>query len=118
MSNNLLTHLGNCIRSARLSCHLTQKELAQQTGLATRTIVKIEAGKMNPSYKTLCILIKRLGISANILFIPDLSDEERAIQHIIGKLQTCPQTEQQFLLNTLDHISNQLLMYQQHLDSE
>ena len=66
MPENALKHLGNCIRTARNECGLTQQELADQTGRGLRHIQNIEKGKINPSYEVLSVLIKRLGISADI----------------------------------------------------
>ena len=38
MPEDKFTFLGNCIRSARKDCQLTQQELADQSGLAVKTI--------------------------------------------------------------------------------
>lgn len=113
MPENKRIYLGSCIRSARISCHLTIQELAEQCGLTANTIHNIETGKMNPSYLTLYALIKRLGISAEILFNPTLSDEDLKTQHIIGKLQACTPENSRILLNTLDYLIDQFLSRQQ-----
>ena len=70
MPKDKLMYLGNRIRSARKSCALTQQELADQCGLAVKTVQDIENGRKNPSYETLSLLIDRLGITPNSLF-PD-----------------------------------------------
>ena len=58
-----LVYLGNRIHDARKECGLTQKELANQTGLAVKTVQDIEKGRKNPTYETLSRLICRLGVS-------------------------------------------------------
>lgn len=68
MPKDKLIYLGDCIRSKRKDCNLTQQELADQCGLAVKTIQDIEKGRKNPSYITLSLLIERLGISPNSLF--------------------------------------------------
>lgn len=40
-----LVYLGNRIHDARKECGLTQKELANQTGLAVKTVQDIEKGR-------------------------------------------------------------------------
>lgn len=68
MPESDLTFLGMRIRAARKACDLTQQELADQTGLAIKTVQDIEHGVKNPTYETIALLIKRLGISASVLF--------------------------------------------------
>ena len=70
-----LIYLGNRIRAARKDCNLTQQELADQCGLAVKTIQDIEKGRKNATYETLASLIERLGIPANTLFQPKTSIE-------------------------------------------
>ena len=115
MPDDKLVYLGNCIRNARISCNLTQQELADQACLAVKTVQNIEKGKMNPSYEILFPLIKRLGISANTLFDPSISAEDADIQQFIGKFQACSLENRQFLLNTLSYLAEQLLVLQKTL---
>jgi len=117
MPEDNLTFLGNRIRLERLRCNLTQQELADQSGLAVKTIQDIEKGRKNPTYETLSRLIERLGISANILFQVSNSIEEDEIQRFLGKFQSCSHNNQQLLLNTLDFLTEQLLDLQQKSES-
>lgn len=68
MPKNTATHLGNCIRAARQSCRLTQQELADQCHVAVKSVQKIENGTMNPSFDILRPIVRRLGISGDLLF--------------------------------------------------
>ena len=72
MPEDKFTFLGRRIRAARKECKLTQQELADQSGLAVKTIQDIEKGRKNPTYETLCMLIDRLGVSPNTLFPQNL----------------------------------------------
>ena len=38
MPNDKLLYLGNCIRTARTACSLTQQELADQSNVAIKTV--------------------------------------------------------------------------------
>lgn len=109
--------LGNCIRAARKACGLTQQELAEQAGIAVKTVQDIEAGRKNTTYETLCQLIKRLGISANTIFPGNTSLDDEKIQHFLGKFQSCSQANQTIPLSTLDFLSEQLLTNQNNSES-
>lgn len=111
MPDNKLIYLGNRIRNARKNCGLTQQELADQTGLAVKTIQDIEKGRKNTTYETLSLIIERLGISANMLFPSKISAEDEEIQRFIGKFQTCTPEIRKVLLNTLDSLTEQLLSF-------
>ena len=52
MPKDNLLFLGSRIRFMRKKCGLTQQALADQCGLAVKTIQDIEKGRKNPSYET------------------------------------------------------------------
>ena len=63
----------NVIRAiieARISQNLTQKELAEKTGIHQSEISKIENGTRNPSIKLLQRLAEGMGMVLNITFEP------------------------------------------------
>ena len=68
MPKDKLMYLGNRIRSERKNCDLTQQELADQCGLAIKTVQDIENGRKNPSYETLSLLIERLALPLILFF--------------------------------------------------
>ena len=78
-----LVLLGKRIRDARKECGLTQKELADQTGLAAKTIQDIENGRKNPTYDTLARLMGRLGISPDTLFLLKSPVPDEEIKHFL-----------------------------------
>ena len=55
---------------ARNSQNLTQKELAEKTGINQANISKLENGNMNPSLKLLKRLADGMGMNLRIEFIP------------------------------------------------
>ena len=107
MPEDKFIFLGKRIRSARKECQLTQQELADQSGLAVKTIQDIEKGRKNPTYETLCLLIDRLGVSANTLF-----PSKSTLQHLLGKLQACNKQNQKMVLNSLNFLVEQVLEIQ------
>lgn len=118
MPDDKLKFLGQRIREARARCDLTQQELADQTGLAIKTVQDAEAGRKNCTYETLSALIERLGISANTLFPACVSIEDEKIQRLIGKLQSCSPENQEILLDTLDFLAEKLIANQYKSDFE
>lgn len=63
----------NIIRAivdARISQNLTQKELAEKTGIAQAEISKLENGTRNPSIKLLQRLADGMGMVLNVTFTP------------------------------------------------
>ena len=56
MPEDKFIFLGKRIRSARKECRLTQQELADQSGLAVKTIHDIEKGRKNPTYGVILYL--------------------------------------------------------------
>lgn len=60
--------LGDVIKTAREVASLTQAELAEKTGIDSRTILNIENYHGNPKMQVLYPLIRALGIDANEIF--------------------------------------------------
>ena len=58
------------IVDARLSRNMTQKELAEATGIAQGEISKLENGTRNPSIKLLQRLAEGMGMTLNVSFLP------------------------------------------------
>ena len=55
---------------ARIAQNLTQKELAERTGIDQADISKLENGNANPSLRTLQRLAAGMGMQVKIEFIP------------------------------------------------
>ena len=63
----------NVIRAmidARISLNMSQKELAEKTGIAQTEISKLESGKRNPSIKLLQRLAAGMGMVLKVTFVP------------------------------------------------
>lgn len=55
---------------ARKACGLTQKQLADKTGIAQSDISKLENGNANPSLRTLRRLAEGMGMQIRLEFVP------------------------------------------------
>ena len=118
MPADKLQYLGNCIRTARKACSLTQQELADQTGVAVKTVRNIELGTMNPSYEILFPIVNRLGLTTSDLFNLEPNEREEEIQRFLGKFKACNRADQINLLNTLDFLAEQLLAIQDESETK
>lgn len=55
---------------ARKNCNMTQKELAERTGIDQSDISKIETGNANPSLSTLKRLAEGMDMVLRLEFVP------------------------------------------------
>lgn len=73
---NVKVQIGESIRKRRELLGLLQPQLAVISGVSTRTIQLVEAGKGNPALGTLLQLAEPLGLTLQ-LTLKDLSKQER-----------------------------------------
>lgn len=64
---------GDRLKEARLSCGLTQDELAKRTGTVKATISSYELGKTEPDMYRISQFISVLGVDANFLFRDEMA---------------------------------------------
>ena len=76
--------LGDAVKDARVHAGLTQEELAERTGMSTRTVMNIEKGKGNPELTTVAPLICALQIDPNLVFYPERRESSEAQQQLIS----------------------------------
>ncbi len=62
------------IIDARKNSGMTQKELAEKTGINQADISRLENGSSNPSLKTLQRLAEGMGMTLKIEFVPSMSN--------------------------------------------
>ncbi len=92
-----LKKLGEQVRQLRKGRKWSQQKLSDISGLAVRTISRIERGVMNPSFEVLATLVDVLGISFDFLFTsPD--DQDTDLQEMIGLYRACPKQGRRLIL--------------------
>ncbi len=109
MRKNILQHIGAIVSGKRNEEHLTQQQLAQQTGRVLRHIQNIEKGRVNASVEVLADVIYRLGLSADVLFYQDMPKVEQQTKQLLCKFAACTEEERAFLLKTVDCMAEQML---------
>ena len=109
MRKNILQHIGAVVSGKRNEKHLTQQQLAQQTGRGLRHIQNIEKGRVNASVEVLADVIYRLALSSDVLFYPDMPEIEQQTKQLLAKFAACTEDERAFLLKTVDCMVEQML---------
>ena len=85
---NLLTTVGNNLKTYRLSRKMTQEQLAELVGVSTSFCANIERGKKGVSIFILRDLADALGVTVNDLLYDDNTDHR--IEKITLLLQNKP----------------------------
>lgn len=71
MENINTAYMGTVFKTARLSAHLTQEEVAEKIGVSTRYIMALENENKHPSLDILLKLVHTLNIPADAILYPD-----------------------------------------------
>ena len=116
MPDSILKHMGKVVSAKRKMLNLTQQQLADQVGHELRHIQNIEKGRVNPSFEVLADVIKRLGIAPNVLFYPDMAEQEAEIQRLCGELAFCTKEERKLIIDTANYMAQQLIS--RHTDTQ
>lgn len=106
-----LQYLGEQIKAEQNRCGLTQQELAEQSGRGLRHLQGIENGLVNPSYEVLSSIVHRLAMSGDILFNPDIDEQEKELRHLLNKFAACTTDERKFLMETIDFMVEQFIRH-------
>ena len=81
--------LGDIIKAARQKSGLTIEELANRLDITERYLYRIENQGKKPSFDILYKLIRELGISPDLIFYPERSDQDSEIEDLIRRLYNC-----------------------------
>ncbi len=107
-----LEKLGNQVRQFRNGRKWSQQKLSDVSGLAVRTISRIERGLMNPSYTVLATLVKVLDISFDSLFTSS-GDQDVDLQEMIGLYRACPEKGKRLILASTRTLVAELIATEQ-----
>jgi len=62
-----VVHIGDKLKEGRTRELLTQRELAEKSGVGVNTIIRIERNQVNPHFRTIRKLAGALGIDPRAL---------------------------------------------------
>ena len=106
MPEDILARLGQKMKKARKNRHMTQQKLSDASGIAVRTISKIERGLMNPSFEVLAAQVSVLGTSFDSLFTSCDGGETEGVQELVGLYRLCPANKQRLILDIIRVIAH------------
>ena len=109
MPDENLIKLGNHVKQIRKERKMSQQKLSDISGLAVRTISKIERGKMNPSYEVLSTLVSVLGISFDSLFTFTNNQISTEIQEIERRYSACSEQGRRLILASVRALADELM---------
>ena len=87
--------IGKILRENREAQGLTRQQLSEKSTVSDRQISAIELGEKGPSMNSLELLLRSLGLSADQIFYPELTEADPMMTQITHLAATC--TEQQKL---------------------
>lgn len=85
--------IGRILREYREAQGLTRQQLSEKSTVSDRQISAIELGEKGPSMNSLELLLRSLGLSADQIFYPELTEADPMMTQITHLAATC--TEQQ-----------------------
>lgn len=85
--------IGRTLRESREVQGLTRQQLSEKSTVSDRQISAIELGEKGPSMNSLELLLRSLGLSADRIFYPELTEDDPMLAQITHLAATC--TEQQ-----------------------
>ncbi len=97
--------LGERIRKARKSKHMTQETLAEICSLSCAHIGHIERGTRIPSLDTIFRISQALGVSLDYLIFDSLGDDTDSISSIERILEGVDKTQRKNIINTIKAMS-------------
>ena len=98
--------LGNALREARIRNGFTQRGLAEQLTMDSRTILNIENYNGNPKMTILYPLVRELGIDPWDIFYPELKQDKSAFRQIHILLKDCRDDEMASLIPVVEAALN------------
>lgn len=107
--NQLVSALGEAVRSTRKSKNLSQEALAEKIGVCKRTIIDIEKNTGNPKFEILCMLVRELDLPLYKVFYPEMSEENLEVKNmLLQELDGCSEYEMKIILSMVKSLRDTL----------
>ncbi len=98
--NQLVSALGEAVRSTRKSKNLSQEALAERIGVCKRTIIDIEKNTGNPKFEILCMLVRELDLPLYQVFYPESTEKNLEVKNMLMReLSGCSEYEMKIILS-------------------
>lgn len=93
--------LSSVIKNARHRSGLTVEALAEKTGISERYIYRIENEEKKPKFDVLLLLVRALGISADLIFYPEKPVKDSRIEDLVHMLYNCDERSLEIIKATV-----------------
>lgn len=98
--NQLVSALGEAVRSTRKSKNLSQEALVEKIGVCKRTIIDIEKNTGNPKFEILCMLVRELDLPLYQVFYPESTGKNLEVKNLLMReLSECSEYEMKIILS-------------------
>ena len=101
MEHTDLDNLGGTLKAARKSRKLTREKMAESVGISPRYLSAIENEHKNPSLSLLYRLVRTLGMSADVIFYPEIESKSDGLERFTQKLALCDEMDMNIMDATL-----------------
>lgn len=103
--NQLISALGEAVRSTRKSKNLSQEALAERIGVCKRTIIDIEKNTGNPKFEILCMLVRELDLPLYQVFYPEMTEMNLEVKNMLmQELSACSEYEMRVILSVVKNL--------------
>ncbi len=107
--NQLVSALGEAVRSTRKSKNLSQEALAEKIGVCKRTIIDIEKNTGNPKFEILCMLVRELDLPLYQVFYPESTEKNIEVRNMLmQELNGCSEFEMRVILSVVKSLRDTL----------
>lgn len=106
--NQVLSALGDAVRTTRKSKNLSQEALAEKIGVCKRTIIDIEKNIGNPKFEILCMLVRELDLPLYQVFYPEVSENLEMQNVLMKEMKGCSEYELKVILSVVKSLRSTL----------
>ena len=90
--------IGKILRENREAQGLTRQQLSERSTISDRQISAIELGEKGPSMNSLELLLRSLGLPADRVFYPELSEDNPALLQITHLAASCTERQKRMVI--------------------
>jgi transcriptional regulator with XRE-family HTH domain len=107
--DEVLKGIGERVRQARISRHMSQNDLCDKTGLSISFLSNIEMGKQSMNIRALILISDALNVSTDWLLRNNTqSSLEITADEITKQLETCSPQEREVILKLVQTIKDSI----------
>ena len=107
--DNELQQIGYRVKQARISNHLTQQQLAENTGISTSFLCNIENGRQSMDLRIFIALTNALNVSADWLIKGNPLTSSRINEMIEKELSSCSTKEREAILQLIQQMKKTIV---------